>query len=125
MRLRVAAVDPTTSYTVRVDDRLPVTFEVSADREREVYPATLLLLTTSPMLKHEPLPSGPGPVDELARTRLEHVVARRTSEGDRFIELVPVPNDASHWGCGGHPDTAMDARIAERLGALIRSRLHR
>jgi lysophospholipase L1-like esterase len=96
-----------------------------ARRVREVYPATLLLVTTSPMLKHEPAPSAPGPVDEAARTSLEHVVARRTAEGDRKIQLVPVPNEAPHWGCDWHPDAAMNAQIADRLAPLIRSGLHR
>jgi lysophospholipase L1-like esterase len=94
-------------------------------RVREVYPAALVFVTTSPMLKHEPAPSAPGPVDEVARTRLEHVVARRIAEGDGKIELVPLPNEAPHWGCDWHPDAAMNAQIADRLAPLIRSGLHR
>lgn len=94
-----------------------------ARRVREVYPATLLLVTTSPMLKHEPVPSGPGFVDEVARTHLDHVVARRTAEGDRRIELIALPNDAPHWGCDGHPDAELNARIADRIAPVIRSRL--
>ena len=96
-----------------------------AKRVREAYPKALLLVTTSPMLGRDPSPSGPGPVDELARTRLEHVVARRAAEGDARIELVPLPNEAPHWGCDGHPDAAMNVRIADRLAPRIRSGLHR
>ena len=95
-----------------------------ARRVREVYPRALVLLTTSPMLQHAPAPSTPGNVDEAARTRLEHVVARRSAEGDSRIELVPLPNEAPHWGCDAHPDAAMNAQIAARLESLIRSRLH-
>lgn len=66
-----------------------------------------------------------GLADDLLRTRLEHVVARRTSAGDRSIELVQVPNQATHGGCGFHPDAEMNGRIADRLAAVVRSRLPR
>ena len=100
-------------------------YETFARRLREVYPSALVLLSTSPMLRHQPTPSGQGLADDLLRTRLEHVVARRTSAGDRAIELVQVPNEASHWGCGFHPDVEMNGRIADRLAGVIRSRLPR
>ena len=100
-------------------------YETFARRLREVYPAAFLLLSTSPMLRHQPTPSGQGLADDLLRTRLEHVVARRTSAGDHAIELVQVPNEATHWGCGFHPDAEMNGRIAERLAGVIRSRLPR
>ncbi len=100
-------------------------YERFAGRLREVYPAALVLLSTSPMLRHQPSPAGQGLADDLLRARLEHVVARRTAAGDRAIELVPVPNEAAHWGCGFHPDAEMNGRIADRLGAVIRSRLPR
>ncbi|HSO41095.1 MAG TPA: GDSL-type esterase/lipase family protein [Labilithrix sp.] len=106
-------------------DAFEAAYERFARRVREVYPAALLLLTTSPMLHHVATPSGQGLADDLLRGRLEHVVARRTAAGDRAIELVQVPDDAPHWGCGGHPDAAMNVRIADRLTAVIRSRLHR
>jgi hypothetical protein len=79
------------------------------------------------MLKAEPSPSGPGTVQELARGRLERVVARRTEEGDRRIELVPLDGDATaqNHGCDGHPNADDNARIALRLERVIRARLHR
>ena len=94
-------------------------------RVREREPNAFVLVTTSPMLKAEPSPSGPGTVQELARARLEHVVARRTEEGDRRIELVPLDGDATakNQGCDGHPNAADNARIAERLERVIRARL--
>lgn len=96
-------------------------------RVRDREPNAFVLVTTSPMLKAEPSPSGPGTVQELARTRLEHVVARRTSEGDARIELVRLEDDgpATLRGCDSHPDVDDNARIAARLERLLRARLAR
>jgi lysophospholipase L1-like esterase len=96
-----------------------------ARRVREVYPRAALFLTTSPMLHAEPTPSGPGTVKELARTRLEHVVARRSAEGDKQIELVQLDDASAHWGCNYHPDVAMNVAIAARLEPVLRARLAR
>lgn len=94
-----------------------------ARRVRAVYPSAWIFLTMSPMLKDEPARSGPGTVRALARTRLEHVVARRISEGDTRIELIPLPTEAPHWGCDGHPDAAMNARMADAIAPIARARL--
>ena len=96
-------------------------------RVREREPSAFILVTTSPMLKAEPSPSGPGTVQELARARFERVVARRTEEGDRRIELVPLDGDATakNQGCDGHPNADDNARIAARLERVLRARLHR
>jgi lysophospholipase L1-like esterase len=94
-----------------------------ARRVREVYPRAFLVVTTSPMLHAEPSASGPGTVRDLARARLERVVARRIEEGDRRLELIRLDDEASHWGCDYHPDSAMNARIAERLEASLRAHL--
>lgn len=96
-------------------------------RVRAREPSAFVLVTTSPMLKAEPSPSGPGTVEELARARLEHVVARRTEEGDRRIELVPLDGDATakNQGCDGHPNADDNARIAARLERVLRARLDR
>lgn len=96
-----------------------------ARRVREVYPRAALLVTTSPMLHAEPTPSGPGTVKELARTRLESVVARRIAEGDKQIELIPLDDSSTHWGCDYHPDVAMNVAIAARLEPVLRARLAR
>ncbi|MDB5218712.1 MAG: Endoglucanase precursor [Myxococcaceae bacterium] len=96
-----------------------------ARRVREVHPRAALFITTSPMLHAEPTPSGPGTVKELARTRLEHVVARRTAEGDRQIELVQLDDTSEHWGCDYHPDVAMNVAIAARLAPVLRARIAR
>ena len=85
-----------------------------AVRLRAVYPAAWVFVTTSPML---------GSVEEVAKTRLEHVVARRKADGDARIELIPLMTDAPHWGCDGHPDADMNARIADRIGPILRARL--
>ena len=94
-------------------------------RDRE--PTAFIFVTTSPMLKAEASPSGPGTVQELARARLERVVARRTDEGDHRIELVPLDGDATsqNRGCDSHPNADDNARIAARLERVIRARLHR
>jgi lysophospholipase L1-like esterase len=94
-----------------------------ARRVRTAYPAAWIFVTTSPMLKDEPSPSGPGTVGDLARARLKRVVARRISEGDERIELIPLPTEAPHWGCDGHPDADMNARMAERILPIMRARL--
>jgi lysophospholipase L1-like esterase len=96
-----------------------------ARRVREVYPRAFVLVTTSPMLHAEPSPSGPGTVRDLAKTRLEHVVARRTAEGDTRIELIRLDDESSHWGCDYHPDSAMNARISARLEPALRAQFHR
>jgi lysophospholipase L1-like esterase len=96
-----------------------------ARRVREVYPRAALLVTTSPMLHAEPTPSGAGTVKELARTRLENVVARRSAEGDKQIELIQLDDASAHWGCNYHPDVAMNVAIAARLEPVIRARLAR
>jgi lysophospholipase L1-like esterase len=90
-----------------------------ARRIRELYPNAFVFVTTSPMLKAE--------VHDVARTRLEHVVARRTSEGDTRIELIPFEPEATnaHWGCDSHPDAEMNRRMAARLEPAIRARLPR
>jgi lysophospholipase L1-like esterase len=90
-----------------------------ARRIRELYPNAFVFVTTSPMLKAE--------VHDVARTRLEHVVARRTSEGDTRIELIPFEPEATnaHWGCDSHPDAEMNGRMAARLEPAIRARLPR
>lgn len=93
-------------------------------RLRELYPSAWIFVTTSPMLHGEqPSPAGPGNVDALARTALEHVVARRTRDGDRRIELIILPTDAPDWGCDGHPNAAMNARIADRIVPVVAARL--
>ncbi len=96
-------------------------------RVREREPTAWIFVTTSPMLKAEPSPSGPGTVQELARGRLDRVVARRTEEGDRRIELVPLDGDATaqNRGCDSHPNADDNARIAVRLERAIRARLPR
>jgi lysophospholipase L1-like esterase len=94
-----------------------------ARRVREAYPRAFLVVTTSPMLHAEPSPSGPGTVRDLARERLEHVVARRIQQGDTRLELIRLDDEASHWGCDYHPDTAMNARIAARLEGTLRAHL--
>jgi lysophospholipase L1-like esterase len=96
-------------------------------RARDREPTAFILVTTSPMLTAEPSPSGPGTVQELARARLERVVARRTEEGDRRIELVPLDGDATarNQGCDSHPNTEDNGRIAARLERVLRARLHR
>lgn len=96
-----------------------------ARRVREVYPRAFVVVTTSPMLHDEPSPSGPGTAKDLARTRLEHVVARRTADGDRRIELIQLDDASSHWGCDYHPDVAMNAQIAARLEPALRAHLAR
>jgi len=85
-----------------------------ASRLRQVYPDAWLFVTTSPML---------GSVEGVAKTRLENVVARRKAEGDTRIELIPLMTDAPHWGCDGHPDADMNARIADRIAPILRARL--
>jgi len=95
-----------------------------AHRVRDAYPRAFLVVTTSPMLHAEPSPSGPGTVKDLARARLEHVVARRTADGDARIELVQLDDESDHWGCDYHPDVAMNARIAARLEPVLRAHLH-
>ena len=92
-----------------------------AHRVRDAYPRAFLIVTTSPMLHAEPSPSGPGTVKDLARARLEHVVSRRTAEGDTRIELVALDDESDHWGCDYHPDVAMNARMAARLEPLLRA----
>jgi lysophospholipase L1-like esterase len=95
-------------------------------RVRDLYPKAFVVVTTSPMLRAEPSPSGKGTVQDVARVSLEHVVARRTSEGDRRIELIPHDPEtahAVHWGCDSHPDGEMNRRMAARLEPLIRARL--
>ena len=87
-----------------------------AARLREVYPAAWIFVTTSPML-------GAPEVEKLARTRLERVVARRTAAGDARIELISLMTEAPHWGCDGHPDADMNARIADRIAPIVRARL--
>lgn len=82
-----------------------------AKRVRDVYPAAWIFLTTSPMVKPEQAPP------------LEHVVERRTADGDRRIELITLMTDAPHWGCDSHPDAAMNARITDRIAQVVRSRL--
>lgn len=94
-----------------------------ARRVREVYPRAFLVVTTSPMLHAEPSPSGPGTVRDLARERLARVVARRIEEGDQRVELIQLDDEASHWGCDYHPDSAMNERIAARLEAPVRAQL--
>jgi lysophospholipase L1-like esterase len=94
-----------------------------AGRVRAAYPGAWIFVTTSPMLKDEPSASGRGTVRDLARARLEHVVARRISDGDKRIELIPLPTEAPHWGCDGHPDAEMNARMAERILPIVRARL--
>jgi lysophospholipase L1-like esterase len=96
-------------------------------RVRDREPTAFVFLTTSPMLKAEPSVSGPGTVQELARARLERVVARRIAEGDSRIELVPLDGDATaqNRGCDGHPNADDNARIAARLEQVIRARLRR
>jgi lysophospholipase L1-like esterase len=96
-----------------------------ARRVRDVYPRAALLVTTSPMLHAEPTPSGSGTVKDLARTRLEHVVARRSAEGDKQIELIQLDDVSTHWGCNYHPDVAMNAAIAARLEPVLRARVAR
>ena len=96
-----------------------------ARRVREVYPRAALLVTTSPMLHAEPTPSGTSTVKELARTRLEHVVARRTAEGDQQIELIQLDDASTHWGCDYHPDVAMNVAIAASLEPVLRARVAR
>jgi hypothetical protein len=94
-----------------------------ARRVRAVYPAAWIFVTTRPMLKDEPSRWGLGTFRALARTRLEHVVARRISEGDTRIELILLPTEAPHWGCDGHPDADMNARMAEQIAPIARARL--
>jgi lysophospholipase L1-like esterase len=96
-----------------------------ARRVREVYPRAALLVTTSPMLHADATPSGPGTVKELARIRLENVVARRTAAGDTQIELIQLDDASTHWGCDYHPDVAMNVAIAARLEPVLRSRVAR
>jgi lysophospholipase L1-like esterase len=88
-------------------------------RVREVEPKAFVFVMTSPMLK--------GPVQELARARLEHVVARRTEEGDHRVELVVLDGDATatNRGCDSHPNADDNARIAARLERVVRARLPR
>jgi hypothetical protein len=64
-------------------------------------------------------------VAEVARATLSRVVERRAREGNDRIELVVLPNAAPRWGCDGHPDAAMNVRIAEALAPIVRSRLPR
>jgi len=96
-------------------------------RVREREPTAFVFVTTSPMLKEEPSPSGPGTVQELARATLERVVARRTAEGDPRVELTALDGDAisRNRGCDSHPDAEDNAGIAMRLERVIRARLHR
>jgi lysophospholipase L1-like esterase len=85
-----------------------------AVRLREVYPAAWIFVTTSPMLAS---------VEQVAKTRLEHVVARRKADGDARIELIPLMTDAPRWGCDGHPDADMNTRIVDRIAPILRARL--
>ncbi|MDB4934159.1 MAG: Endoglucanase precursor [Labilithrix sp.] len=84
---------------------------------RDVYPKAFVFLVTSPMLK--------GETAGIARERLEHVVARRTGEGDTRIELIPLEPEkpTATWGCDSHPDAEMNGRMAARLEPVIRARL--
>jgi lysophospholipase L1-like esterase len=98
-----------------------------AGRLREVYPAAWIFVLTSPMLRAERSPSGPGNVDALARRALARVVARRSDAGDRKIELITLDVgqaglDAG-WGCDMHPGEGMSARMAERIVGVLRARL--
>ena len=82
-----------------------------ATRVRDVYPAAWIFVLTSPMVKPDQAPP------------LGRVVERRTAAGDTRIALVTLPTEAPHWGCDGHPDVAMNARIADLVVPVIRSRL--
>lgn len=47
------------------------------------------------------------------------------AEGGAAVTLVVLPNDAPHSGSDGHPDAALNARIADPLVALLGELLHR
>jgi lysophospholipase L1-like esterase len=89
-------------------------------RVRDREPNAFVFVTTSPMLKAEP-------VQELARARLQRVVTRRSEAGDHRIELVVLDGDATaqNHGCDSHPNADDNARIAARLEQVIRARLPR